>query len=243
MPEGRKSSGIFRFTLIELLLTIAVIAILVSILLPALKQAKDKAKDIQCRGNLKQIGCAVLSYASDNGGRAPPIATSASVLWPNFLKEGGYIPNTPVVYGKSTFLNCPSYPVAGAGLGPQYYGMLTDGGSAGVSGCWKIFYSKVNYHYNGSVAVVPRGGLYSPSQFIFIGDSASLGSEVQWYWANPSYISYTSASKLIHTRHMNKADALFADGHVDGNGRTELIKNGITGFKTQSGCNQDGNYY
>ena len=60
-----------NFTLLELLIVIAILVILVSLLLPALRSARCKALQVQCTGNLKQIYTAVGIYVADSDGYLP----------------------------------------------------------------------------------------------------------------------------------------------------------------------------
>lgn len=60
-----------RFSLVELLITIAVIAILAGLLLPSLNSAKEKAQTIRCVGNIRQVGTYCLIYTEQNNGVIP----------------------------------------------------------------------------------------------------------------------------------------------------------------------------
>src|SRR5262245_6759734 len=83
------------FTLIELLVVISIVAVLISILLPALSQSREQGKRILCMSNMKQIGTATTSYMADGNDNLPWTYIYASmgdkhVYYPNISTYSSY---------------------------------------------------------------------------------------------------------------------------------------------------------
>ena len=105
-----------HFTLIELLIVIAIIAILASMLLPALSRARSKAHETGCRNNLKQVGTTISMYADSNHDVLP----NAGWVWEYFLFNTKFLDSTPAGY---KLLKCPgdSLPRSSGVLRPKSY--------------------------------------------------------------------------------------------------------------------------
>ena len=84
------------FTIIELLAVVSIIALLVALLMPALQGARKRAKAVVCAQNLHQLGVAIRTYASDNGGNfvglyCPSYVKGGGWNWHDFMGRQGYI--------------------------------------------------------------------------------------------------------------------------------------------------------
>ncbi len=84
MIHGQRRSSSERvraFTLIELLVVISIIAVLLAIIMPAMRKIKEMARDTACKSNLRNIGLAVTMYLDDFERKLPDTGSSNGFLW------------------------------------------------------------------------------------------------------------------------------------------------------------------
>ena|GEM_PF-4542174 len=209
-PPGRNR----KFTLIELLVVISIISLLAAMLLPALKIAKDKAKQISCVNRQKQVGVFINMYVSDYDDVLVTHSEDTPYYWTLFLAD----------YAKldSTFV-CP------AGVPESYVQYeMTFGINAFPPYYWN---SRPTLPSGNRIYLALLKKLKSPSDYLMVTDTSYGLLYGNSYYAGKQCASYATAANNalhgIHLRHMESANALFGDMHVDAvsaSGFSQIIK-------------------
>jgi len=209
-----------EFTLIELLVVITIITMLASMLLPALNGAREKAKQLQCLNNLKQLGSSIMMYANDKGDFIPTTWDGryswTDLIAPyctNFSDPELAKVNRPQVYNSPTTANylafiCPSE--------KKIWGDYSVG--------WVNYVS--NYAPNRDLMVILNTAYDRPQQRLNSMTQPSRCGLLFDAKNCPYAINFTDIQTVtgyVDWRHNNSISILFGDGHVSSHRQAPIL--------------------
>jgi prepilin-type processing-associated H-X9-DG protein/prepilin-type N-terminal cleavage/methylation domain-containing protein len=230
----RRAGG---FTLVEMLTTVAIVGVLAALMMPAIGKMRSKAQSVECMGNLRQIGVAMMAFAGDNGGKTPtatiaPYAqeqTWAYQLWPytyGSYDNFKYYDNTVTMQRAGTsqwqknIYRCPSTksmilknaiakaPNTGGSAEGYSYGFNSDAGKTALSGL--TWWRNVQ---------IPLANVKNRSKVAMVMETSSSVGD---------YAGYMQGAGILP--HSGGSNVLFYDGHVESRSYADIPKSATDVF-------------
>ncbi len=180
--------------MVELLVVIAIMGILASMLLPAVHKSREKGNQSECVNNIRQLGMALLLYASDHNS-VFPLYSDAGVYWYDDPLDS-YLDDRSV-------LECPSFKK----YDPDDFRTQAYGINCHIASLPNGFMCNERAKLN---------RIKAPSKCMLIADSGAMpGSNIDGYYIiyNVSWFGFTF-DYLPGDRHNGGANIFFCDGHV-----------------------------
>jgi len=238
MRRNAQTTCCRAFTLVELLVSVAIIVVLMAIALPALRYGRMMALDVKCKTNLRALGAGVLAYGADYKGQYPPLAwwqeSPVRYFWgtnanPPDFSRGLIKPYVQVAAGElDSIYDCPAQP----------WGSYIPQGAGGVA--------TTTYGYNGYYLCPPatpgwaqaighrpwrsQYTVQQPGQVFMLADTLMVwGRDVvtnnclldpPWTYSGGGWRENPSTTLCF--RHLGRANVCFADGHVEGVEPTQI---------------------
>jgi prepilin-type processing-associated H-X9-DG protein len=242
----QRAGSAFEFTLVELLVSVAIIMTLLALLLPSLNKARDYAKSISCVSNNKQILAGCVLYAADYGSYLP-LSSGAALggneypWWLQIVHSMGKNMSQLQFEPKLlNFLHCPANssnymtsssqsagPAASNVPSSRYWEMQTN--YAYNLQCGAIIYNGLEWAWSYAPVMLSKIKI-SPSQAVILLDGKGIrqsggggaAGRITFVrgddnWAGRFYYPYTNEQFAVEFRHGNRRiNAGMADGHVEG---------------------------